>query len=154
LPGTAKECQCQEATGALRSRLGRVNLFLMGSFGSEELTSPGNYWVSLDDFPTFTATTFYLGAGEVLSAKTVNASGSVTYTYDPSNPPPMVGGCNLPAIGTIKYAGSADQRSRENRSDVILFDSPALTEDTAVVGAISASIFVSSSAADTDFSWP
>lgn len=63
----------------------------------------------------------------------------------------MIGGNNLPAIGKIKLGGPANQLPRENRSDVLVFDSAPLTAELAVVGAVSATVFVSSSAPDTDF---
>merc|ERR1712072_735169 len=38
-----------------------------------------------------------------------------------------------------------------NREDVLVFDSPVLPDDLAVVGNITAKVFVSSDAVDTDF---
>jgi len=63
----------------------------------------------------------------------------------------MIGGNNLPAIGTIKNGGPANQIPRDSRSDVIVFDSAPLTAELPVVGAVSATVFVSSTAVDTDF---
>lgn len=151
LPGVAKECQCQEASGTLRKRIGRVNLFVMGSFGEEIPTGAGNYWTSLDDFPKPIVKQLYLSAGAVLGESPAKTPGSASYEYDPRNPAPMVGGNNLPGIGTIKYSGPANQLPRDNRSDVVVFDSAPLMSDLPIVGHVSATVFASSSAPDTDF---
>jgi hypothetical protein len=63
----------------------------------------------------------------------------------------MIGGNNLPSIGSIPLSGPANQAPRENRSDVLIFSSAPLTQDLPVVGPVSATVFVSSSAPDTDF---
>jgi len=151
LHGVAKECQCQQATGKLRQRIGRVNLFVMGSFGAEIPTGPGNYWTSLDDFPVSIAKPLYITGSGVVGFSPPAAAGSASYQYDPSKATPMVGGTNLPAIGTIHFCGPADQIHRETRSDVVFFDSAPLTADLPILGAVSATVFVSSTAADTDF---
>lgn len=152
LHGVVKECQCQQATGKLRQRIGRVNLFVMGSFGVNSMhAGPGNYWTSLDDFPVASAKPLYLIGSAVLGNIPPDTPGSVSYQYDPTHPAPMIGGNNLPEIGNINFCGPADQASREKRSDVLVFASAPLTEDLAVVGAVSATVFVSSTAADTDF---
>merc|ERR550537_738018 len=62
----------------------------------------------------------------------------------------MIGGNNLPGVG-MGPCGSADQRKRETRDDVVIFDSGILSDHLPVVGQIYATLFVSSSAPDTDF---
>merc|ERR1712184_104646 len=64
-----------------------------------------------------------------------------------------MGGNNLPFIGQkiTETCGTADQTERDNREDVLVFDSPTLPDDMAVVGNITAKVFVSSDAVDTDF---
>lgn len=156
LPGQAKECQCQQSTGPLRNRIGRVNLFIMGGFTADlplgpATGAPGNYWTSLDDLPTPTMRDFFLQNNAALGDSAPDASSSETFTYDPNDPAPSAGGNNLPAIGKIHYCGSADQVSREGRDDVLVFDSEPLSEDLPLVGMVSATLYVSSSVADTDF---
>eukprot|EP00928_Gymnodinium_smaydae_P010462 TRINITY_DN13949_c0_g1_i2.p1 TRINITY_DN13949_c0_g1~~TRINITY_DN13949_c0_g1_i2.p1 ORF type:complete len:719 (-),score=53.81 TRINITY_DN13949_c0_g1_i2:303-2459(-) len=149
-----KECQCQQATGPLRRRIGRVNLYVMGSFGVEIADGPGNYWTSLDDLPTFDAMPLYLsnsGTEGFLSKSAVLEASSLSYRYDPHNPPPMLGGNNLPFVGKIEFSGSAEQSRREKRKDVLVFTSDPLKDSLAIVGPIAATLFVSSNAADTDF---
>lgn len=82
-----------------------------------------------------------------------------TYTYDPADPTPTIGGplccANLPPGN-----GPQDQRPAEARSDVLVFTAPAFTQEMEVTGLISADLYVSSSAVDTDFTaklvdvWP
>lgn len=150
-PGKRKECECQEARGKKRDKIGRVNLFVMGNFGLEVPAGSGNYWTSLDEFPTPTKQPFYLGAGEALTTNIPNSTGASAFVYNPSDATPMLGGNNLPAVGHIKNCGSADQLSRENRSDVIVFDSAPLQDELRVVGGATATVFVSSNVTDTDF---
>lgn len=139
----------------MRSRIGRLNFYLMSDFGGEAPRgTPGRYWVSLADWPNFTAHNLYLQPGGVLSDTAPSTASSTSYTYDPSTKQgltPMVGGNNLPIVGQISHCGSTDLTKRESRDDVVVFDSGVLTDDMAVVGRIRANLFVSSSAADTDF---
>ncbi|MBU0496664.1 MAG: CocE/NonD family hydrolase, partial [Candidatus Thermoplasmatota archaeon] len=68
------------------------------------------------------------------------------FVYDPLYPVPTEGGGNL----KIK-AGPYDQRSVENRSDVLIFTSPVLSEPYEATGPIKARLYVSSNQPDTDF---
>jgi putative CocE/NonD family hydrolase len=57
-------------------------------------------------------------------------SGPTTFTYDPADPTPAVGGRVInPAIG-----GHRDNRRLERRADVVTFTSPPLTEALDVLG--------------------
>jgi putative CocE/NonD family hydrolase len=47
--------------------------------------------------------------------------------------------------------GPRDQRSVEARDDVLIYSSPAFTQDTEVTGPVSLELFAKSSAVDTDF---
>ena len=47
--------------------------------------------------------------------------------------------------------GPADQRPNESRSDVLVFSTPPLTEDTEVTGFITLELYAATSAVDTDF---
>jgi putative CocE/NonD family hydrolase len=71
------------------------------------------------------------------------------YTYDPAKPVPTRGGglcCSLQFPG-----GAYDQRSIEERPDVLVYSTPPLEQDVEVTGPISADLYCSSSALDTDF---
>ena len=74
------------------------------------------------------------------------------YTYDPRDPAPTLGanGSHYAVPGLI-VAGSVDQRPNEGRQDVLVYTTPALTEDMEVIGPVEARLFASSSARDTDF---
>jgi len=151
---TASEIFAGNFSGKVRSNIGRVNLFVMGTFHDDSKVSSGNYWTSLDDFPNPDPTKFYLGAGGSLEPEPPTASATRHYVYDPSaenGATPMMGGNNLPGIGEIKICGTADQMPKANRSDVLIFDSEPLSEEMAIAGELSAQLFVGSSAKDTDF---
>jgi putative CocE/NonD family hydrolase len=66
------------------------------------------------------------------------------YVYDPASPVPTGTGPGLPE-------GFFDQSSVEMRHDVLVYTSAPLTEPIEVTGPITARLFVSSSAKDTDF---
>ena len=56
----------------------------------------GNYWCSVDEWPTYTPTHFALTADGGLDDKTTAApEGQRTYEYDPQHPVPTLGGNNL-----------------------------------------------------------
>jgi len=134
--------------GPTRSRIGRYNLWIMGDFDGATV---GNYWTSLDEFPISTPLKYMLQADGSLATSSATKDGSVTYTYDPSDPAPMLGGNNLPGIGNVPGCGTYDQLARENRSDVLVFDSAVLEDDLAVVGVFHAQLFISTDVPDTDF---
>ncbi|MFX1590450.1 MAG: CocE/NonD family hydrolase, partial [Promethearchaeota archaeon] len=69
-----------------------------------------------------------------------------SYIFDPRNPVPTLGGNNL-----LIDAGPYDQRLIENRSDVLIFESPAFTEPYEVIGHMWAHIYVKSNCTNTDF---
>lgn len=62
------------------------------------------------------------------------------FDYHPEDP--------VPTIGTM---GPYDQRSVEERPDVLVYTTPALKKDLEVTGPVNAIIFASSSAVNTDF---
>ncbi len=74
-------------------------------------------------------------------------SGNVSYLYDPRDPVPTLGGTNL-----LLPAGPYDQRPIENRKDVLIFETPPLTENFEVVGQMWAKLYVMSNCTNTDFS--
>ncbi|EED35870.1 cocaine esterase [Luminiphilus syltensis NOR5-1B] len=129
----------------------RVQFYTMGR----------NEWQSADAWPPADAepVTMYLtsdgGANSVfgdgiLSAEPPMDAGADTYTYDPMNPVPALGGgvcCNRGAA----LGGSFDQRGIEARADVLVYTSPPLESDLEVTGSVRTKLFVSSDARDTDF---
>jgi predicted acyl esterase len=112
--------------------------------------STGNYWCTLDKWPTYTPTKFFLDAGGKLSSAAPAAASSVKYVYDPKDPVPTLGGNNL----ELKPCGPVDQRPVENRSDVILHTSDPLAADLFVTGPLKAVLEVTTltpGVNDTDF---
>jgi len=71
------------------------------------------------------------------------------FDYDPLNPVPTIGG--RLCCGQAMPPGPADQRPNESRSDVLVYSTPPLAEDTEVTGFISLELYASTSAVDTDF---
>jgi putative CocE/NonD family hydrolase len=69
-----------------------------------------------------------------------------TYAYDPNDPAPTRRGNTL----MIPH-GVADQRSTEDRPDVLVYTSEPLAHDLELTGPIKVQLFASSSAIDTDF---
>jgi putative CocE/NonD family hydrolase len=73
-----------------------------------------------------------------------------SFVYDPQRPVPTLGGAQVMAA-TAYPAGAYDQRPVEVRDDVLVYTSPVLSEDVDVVGWVSATLTVASTAPDTDF---
>jgi uncharacterized protein len=123
-----------------------VAYYVMGACGEEG--APGNEWRSSDTWPIPSIITpYYLQPnGSISPLKPAAKSASKTYTFDPSNPVPTVGGSNL----TIP-AGPMDQRKVEDRADVVLFTSEPLGRPTEVTGRIKMKLWASSSCKNTDF---
>jgi len=137
-----------------------VKIFVMGK----------NDWREEDDWPLerAKATRYYLRSttpanglqgGGTLSTAAPAEEKADQYVYDPNDAVPTIGGplCCQPLPTGV---GPQDQRSAEARGDVLVFSSPAFTQNTEVTGPISLDLYVSSSAVDTDFTgkvvdvWP
>jgi len=129
----------------------RVQFYTMGR----------NEWASADSWPPKDAElmTMYLDSGGhansvfgngLISMNVASGSASDSFTYDPMNPVPSLGGgvcCNRGA----SLGGSFDQRGIEARADVLVYTSDVLDEAIDVTGFIRAKLYVSSDAKDTDF---
>ncbi|KAJ9438146.1 Cocaine esterase [Diplonema papillatum] len=108
--------------------------------------APGNYWSSLPAWPQFTADAWLLNANGALARIAQPGAAARSYSFDPTNPVSTIGGNNL-----CIDCGALDQRTVENRSDVLLFTSPELSEPYAITGPLDAVLYVSSNRNDTDF---
>jgi len=128
-----------------------VRIFVMGT----------NRWRDEEDWPLKRAReTKYLlhSAGKAnslsgdgtLSNAAPRAEPADRYTYDPADPAPTIGGPLCCDSEHLK-PGPRDQRAVEGRSDVLIYSTPALTQDLEVTGPIKAELFGSSTAVDTDF---
>jgi uncharacterized protein len=74
------------------------------------------------------------------------------FTYDPGNPVQTFGGGGC-CEGEAVHFGSFDQRPVEARNDVLVYTTPAFTGGTEMSGPITVTLYVSSSAKDTDFTF-
>ncbi len=87
-----------------------------------------------------------------LSTTAPGAEPPDSYTYDPHDPVPTVGGATfLPGLFVAANAGPRDQREVESRADVLCYTSAPLLHDTEVTGPVTLVLHVTSSATDTDF---
>lgn len=84
-----------------------------------------------------------------LSTKIPENEPSDTIIYDPGNPVPSIGGQRGTSYGTP--AGAINQAPVESRNDVLVYTTPILKKGVEVTGPITAVLYVSSSAKDTDF---
>ncbi len=80
----------------------------------------------------------------------VGAPGQLTFTYDPNDPVPSLGG-EIGGTGTDHEDGAFDQTPLESRADVLVFNSEPLTEPMDLLGYANVRLSVSSDAPDTDF---
>jgi hypothetical protein len=147
-----------------------VNYFVMGG-GPGSRTSEGRMshygeWRTSPDWPLPETryTRFYLQDDGVLSTVPPESGTShSSYTYDPRNPVPTIGG-NISSAHGVMMPGAFDQVERpdvftcnppyiplSSRSDVLSFETPPLERALEVTGPITATLYVSSSAPDTDF---
>jgi putative CocE/NonD family hydrolase len=72
------------------------------------------------------------------------------FDYDPRHPVPTTGGAHL-LLATIAPHGPVDQHIIEQRPDVAVYTSAALTEPLEVTGDVAAELWVSTTAVSTDF---
>ncbi len=119
-----------------------------------------NRWQSADSWPPAGAKplTYFLGSGGkantlsgdgVLSAASSSADHPDAFTYDPMSPVPSTGGnvCCQPGL----VGGAMDQQKLEQRPDILVYTTPPLKEGVEVSGPVTATLYVSSDAKDTDF---
>lgn len=127
-----------------------IKLFIMGE----------NVWRDEYEWPLARAveTRYYLHSGGhastlhgdgTLSTKQPQAEPADEYDYDPAHPVLTRGGAVL--MSADFPAGPYDQRSTEERADVLVYTTPALTADIEVTGPIKVYLWARSSASDTDF---
>jgi hypothetical protein len=128
-----------------------VTLFVMGA----------NEYRQEDDWPPPQArnTKYFLhSAGKAnslhgdgsLSTSAPKSEPADSYVYNPANPAPTMGG-PLCCDAEHMEPGPRDQRTVENRDDVLVYSIGPLPSDLEVTGPVTADLFVRSSAVDTDF---
>lgn len=130
----------------------KVMYYLMGA----------NQWKHSETWPPAGATTrsFHFSSGG--KANTMYGDGKLvatadtadhpdSFVYDPDNPVPSfgAGGC---CMGKLPL-GSFDQRPHETRNDILVYDTAPFNQGMEVSGPITVTLYVSSSARDTDFTF-
>ena len=156
---------------------GGVTLFVMGGGDGHRDENGrlfhGGEWRTATTWPLEGTewTPFHLRRGGGLTSESADDDeGSSAYTYDPQHPVPTIGGAFSGALKRGGYdqrertfrslsggsengffGSEADGRRTADRSDVLVFETEPLPEDIEVVGPVSARLWVSSSAPDTDF---
>ena len=122
-----------------------VTYYVMGDVDND--SAPGNEWLTSDDWPpSYVETSVYLHEDGSLQTTAPDGSQSLSYSFDPTDPVPTVGGQNLNID-----RGPYDQRSVENRDDVLVFTTDVLSDPVWISGPVKARLFVSSDCLDTDF---
>ncbi len=130
----------------------RLRYFLMGR----------NEWREADGWPVYESQpmNWYLSsegnanssAGDGrLVVRAPAKSGADGFTYDPADPVRTEGGFQSGFDRRNMPAGPFDQSAVERRDDVLVYTSDPLDRGIDIVGPVSAVLYVSSSARDTDF---
>jgi uncharacterized protein len=146
-----------------------VQIFVMGTGDgrktAEGKLNHGGYWRDEQEWPLARTqyTNYYLHAGGGLSTSPpVEADASTSFTFDPGNPVPTIGG-NISAGDGILLQGAWDQRGGPQvwnwpdpiplsaRPEVRVFQTEPLASNLEVTGEIQVKLWASSSALDTDF---
>ena len=117
-----------------------IRLFIMGE----------NVWRDEQEWPLARTRyqSWYLHADRSMStARPARGDGALEYTYDPADPVPTLGG----NIMEPTLRGPYDQGPLDARGDVLRFISEPFDAPMEITGPISAQIYASTSAPDTDF---
>ncbi len=146
-----------------------VRIFVMGGGtgrrNAEGRLDHGGHWRDEQGWPLDRAvsTPYYLHGGGSLSARRpAEADAATTYRFNPLDPVPTIGG-NISVGYDVMPNGAFDQRGApwvlgakdtlplSARGDVLVFQTAPLTMAVEVTGPLEVKLWVSSSAADTDF---
>lgn len=159
-----------QALGRAPVDIPRVQYFLMGGGDGRRnevgRMRHGGQWLSDTTWPPSgsRATTLYLRAEGTLSGEPAHATEEwVEYDFDPHDPVPTIGGqvtSGEPVMRGGAYDQTPDARvfgAREpylplnSRADVVSLTTDPLEAPVVIAGPVSARLFISSSALDTDF---
>lgn len=144
-----------------------VRIFVMGTGDGHKDADGrlfhGGYWQSADAWPlrgTRFVPYYFHADGSLSPTKPTERSSSTTYTFDPRDPVPTIGGGASSRLKDGAFNQREDERFPPSRppflplsarADVVVFQTEPLKEDMVVVGPISVVLHASSSAVDTDF---
>ena len=124
-----------------------VAYYLMGDV--DTASDQWNYWRYAYDWPLDHEDDewFFTSDGSLSKSTPGLTNERFSYLFDPRSPVPTLGGQNQP----FDVMGPVDQSSIENRTDVLIFETPSLTEAVETVGRIWGHLYISSNCTDTDF---
>lgn len=119
-----------------------VRYYVMGAVSEDG--APGNVWRTAKDWPLKTdAKSYFLHDDGKLAIETSSAKqGSTSYASDPKQP------MNIPVGG---FPGAKDARGFESQSEVRTWTTEVLQKPVEWTGEVTAEVYVSSTAKDTDF---
>ena len=145
-----------------------VRLFIMGG-GDGTRTArgfmeDGGGWLATTAWPPPEASSraYYLHDDGSLNEQRPGNETPSTYSFDPRHPVPTIGG-QIDSGKDLSPDGPRDQRCHlkifgcdndlplASRRDVLVFQTPPLESDLVIAGPVSADLWISSSAPDTDF---
>jgi len=117
-----------------------VRIFVMGE----------NVWRDEQEWPLARTeyTRYYLhGDGALAPERPAAGASPVRYRYDPADPVPTLGG----NIMRPELRGPFDQSPLDDREDIVRFETAPFEAPTEITGPISAVLYATTSARDTDF---
>ena len=125
--------------GVAMPGLAEANMFETGT----------NRWRTFPAWPPpARASTLWFGADEALVAAAPTGAGFDEFISDPHKPVPATQDIHT---GMPKEYMAEDQRFAARRPDVLVYQTPPLTEDLTVAGPISAELWVSTTGSDADW---
>ena len=115
----------EEVLSDASTRRSRVRLFVMGD----------KRWLELPDWPPpADIQRWHLCGDGTLAIDAPAVPRPRSYSYDPADPSPAIGGASL----NFRTSGPRNQRARETRRDVLTYTSASLARDLTVIGPLSA----------------
>ena len=124
----------------------RVAYYMMGDL-NDPSSGVNDYRFAKDwPLPHENDTWYFDVGGGFLNNTLPLTNANYSYLYDPRNPVPTLGGTNL-----LISSGPYDQRSIENRTDVLIFESSILISPYETIGHMWAHLYVKSNCTNTDF---
>lgn len=147
----------------------KVRIFTMGTGDGHKTPEGklfhGGLWRDETAWPppgSKAAPLYFAKDGALTKSRPDAGGGGTTYTFDPSDPAPTIGG-NISSGNDLMLQGAWDQRGGEHvwnfkspiplsaRNDIVVFETGPLAADLEVTGEVEVKLWASSSAVDTDF---
>ncbi|HNR30541.1 MAG TPA: CocE/NonD family hydrolase [Candidatus Hydrogenedentes bacterium] len=143
------DCYLKGDCNAL-SNAPKVQYFVMGD--DTDPNAPGNEWRTAETWPPFspTLTPFYLYSdGGLATARPSAEAPPLEFVFDPKDPYPTCGGPNL--FFNVPHGPHDRRECGAGRTDLLRFATAPLEEPVEITGRVSARLYVSTDAPDTDF---